>query len=124
MSTFQILGISLCSGFSLLVVLAIARRRLRPLPGFGWLLLWVAAGVAIARPQLTVVVAQRLGIQRGADLIFYLAILGMFVGFFLVYVRLRRLDEGMTALVRRLRVVYCGTRAVPRVTHILSICIN
>jgi len=104
LSAFQILGISLSSGFSLLVVLAIVRKRLRPLPGLGWLLLWVAAGIAIARPELTVVVAQSLGIQRGADLIFYLAILGMFCGFFLIYVRLRRLDEGMTAVVRRLAI--------------------
>jgi hypothetical protein len=104
LSTFQILGISLCSGFSLLVLLAIARKRLRPLPGFGWFLLWIAAAIAIANPELTVVLAQALGIQRGADLIFYLAILGMFAGFFLVYVRLRRLDEGMTTLVRRLAI--------------------
>jgi len=104
LSTFQILGISLCSGFSLLVVLAIVRKRLRPLPGLGWLLLWVAAAIAIAKPELTVVAAHALGIQRGADLIFYLAILGMFAGFFLVYARMRRLDEGMTMLVRRLAI--------------------
>jgi hypothetical protein len=109
LSTFQILGISLSSAFSLFVVLAIARKRLRPLPGLGWLLLWVAAAIAIANPELTVVLAQSLGIQRGADLIFYLAILGMFAGFFLVYVRLRRLDEGMTTLVRRLAIAEART---------------
>jgi hypothetical protein len=101
---FQILGITLCGGFALLVVLAALRKRLRPLPGAAWLTLWTAAGVAIARPELTVIVAQKLGIQRGADLIFYLAILGMFVGFFLIYVRLRRVDEALTTVVRRLAI--------------------
>ncbi len=104
MNAFQILGISLCSSFALLIVLGVIRRRLRPLPGLAWTALWVAAAVAIARPGLTVVVAQTLGIQRGADLIFYFAILGMFVGFFLVYVRLRRLDKGLTTVVRRLAI--------------------
>ncbi len=103
-NAFQVLGISLSGGFALLTALGTARRRLRPLPGVAWTLLWIAAAVAIARPQLTVVVAQALGIMRGADLIFYLAILGMFVGFFLVYVRLRRLDEGLTQVVRRLAI--------------------
>ncbi len=103
-NAFQILGISLTGCFALLTVLGVARRRLRPVPGLAWALLWVAAAVAIARPELTVIVAQSLGIVRGADLIFYLAILGMFVGFFLVYVRLRRLDEGLTQVVRRLAI--------------------
>lgn len=103
-NAFQILGISLTGCFGLLTVLGVVRRRLRPLPGTGWTLLWAAAAIAIARPQLTVVVAQALGIVRGADLIFYLAILGMFVGFFVVYVRLRRLDEGLTQVVRRLAI--------------------
>ncbi len=109
-NAFQILGITLSAGFSLLVLAAVVRRRLRPLPGASWLALWIAAGVTIARPQLTVVAAQALGIQRGADLIFYLAILGMFVGFFLTYVRLRRLDEGMTTLVRRLAIAEARAR--------------
>lgn len=104
MNAFQILGISLCSGFVLLIVLGVFRRRLRPLPGAAWTTLWVAAAAAIARPESTAIVARALGIQRGADLIFYLAILGMFVGFFLIYVRLRRLDEGLTAVVRRLAI--------------------
>lgn len=103
-NAFQILGITLCGGFGLLVVLAALRKRLRPLPGAAWLTLWSSAGVAIARPELTVVVANKLGIQRGADLIFYLAILGMFVGFFLMYVRMRRIDEGLTIVVRRLAI--------------------
>ncbi len=105
MNAFQILGISLSSCFAILVVLGVVRRRLRPLPGAAWAALWIAAAIAIAEPDLTVVVARALGIQRGADLIFYLAILGMFIGFFVMYVRMRHLDEGLTAVVRRLAIV-------------------
>lgn len=110
MNAFQILGISLCSCFVLLIVLGVFRRRLRPLPGAAWTTLWVAAATAIARPELTVVIARALGIQRGADFIFYLAILGMFVGFFLIYLHLRRLDEGLTAVVRRLAIAEARQR--------------
>ncbi len=117
MNAFQILGILLSGCFALLIVLGVFRRRIRPLPGAAWTSLWVAAGVAIARPQLTVVVAQALGIQRGADLIFYVAILAMFVGFFLTYVRLRRLDEGLTAVVRRLAVAEARHRIEETAQH-------
>ena len=102
MNAFQLLGIGFAAVFALLSVLAAARRRLGRLAGLAWGALWTLAAIAIARPQLTVVTAQMLGIQRGADLVFYLAILGMFVGFFLVYVRLRRLNEGLTTVVRQL----------------------
>ena len=46
--------------------------------------------------------AQPLGIARGADLVFYCAILAMFIGFFMVYVRLRRLETTLTKLTRHL----------------------
>ena len=104
MNAFQVLGIVLCSGFALVTLVAISRKRLQALPGLAWALLWSLAAVAIARPELTVVAARALGIQRGADLIFYLAILGALAGFFLLYVRMRRLDEGLTAIVRQLAI--------------------
>lgn len=104
MNYFQIIGLGLSAGFALLVLLATLGGRLGRRSGTAWLLLWLAAGTAIARPQLTVVVARALGIDRGADLIFYLAILAMFVGFFFVFVRLRRLDEGLTRVVRHLAI--------------------
>ena len=69
-----------------------------------WILLWAAAAIAIARPRLTVLAARALGIDRGADLIFYLAILATLIGFFLIYVRLRRVEENLTHLVRHLAI--------------------
>lgn len=92
---FVVLGVS----FALTVVLTV-RRRIAPRVGFSWGLLWIAAAIAIARPGLTVIVARFLGIDRGTDLVLYLAILGMFFGFFFVYLRLRRLDSDLTRVVR------------------------
>jgi hypothetical protein len=100
-TTFQVAGIALAASFATVSLVATLRHRIGPRSGVGWVALWAAAGAAIAYPQLTVVVAETLGITRGADLVFYCAILGMFVGFFAVYIRLRELDRNITLLVRR-----------------------
>lgn len=65
-----------------------------------WSLVWVAAGIAILRPSITSAIAHFLGIGRGADLIFYCGILAMLVGFFVVYVRIKRLESEITRVVR------------------------
>ena len=62
----------------------------------------VTATIAIAQPETTVAAARLLGITRGADLVFYLAILGMIIGFFAVYLGLRRLEGEITSLVRNI----------------------
>jgi hypothetical protein len=65
---------------------------------------WLAAGVAILRPEITSRVAKALGIGRGADLVFYCAVLAMMVGVWMVYIRLRRVRREITLLVRHLAV--------------------
>lgn len=69
-----------------------------------WTLLWITAGVAIAYPNVTVVVASAMGIGRGADLVLYLSVVAMMAGFLMVYVRLRRVRRDVTLLVRRLAI--------------------
>ena len=104
MTSFQIIAcLALLAAEVLTVVLAIRHRISRRL-AMAWSLLWLGSGVAIVWPRITVVVAHALGIARGADLVFYLAILGMFAGFFAVFVRMRRLDAEITKLVRELAI--------------------
>ncbi len=67
-------------------------------------LLWIAAGVAVVYPRITVIVARVLGIGRGADLVSYCAVVFMMVGFSMIYVRLRRLRREVTLLVRELAI--------------------
>ncbi|HEU4888924.1 MAG TPA: DUF2304 domain-containing protein [Thermoanaerobaculia bacterium] len=96
-AAFVLLGLALAATVTLAV-----RNRIAGRVASAWSLLWIAAIVAIARPQLTVTLANALGIARGADLVFYLAILGMLVGFFAVFVRMRRFETEMTRVVREL----------------------
>jgi hypothetical protein len=104
MTSFQI-GATLLLAFFLVMTVALAmRRRIAPRVAFFWSVLWIAAIVAILDPQITVRVANALGIARGADLVFYLAILGMFVGFFGAYLRIRKLESDITKIVRELAI--------------------
>ncbi len=102
MTNFQLAAFVLL-GLALSATVALAmRNRISGRVGIAWALLWIAAIVAIARPSITVTLAHALGIARGADLVFYLAILGMLVGFFAVFVRMRRFEAEMTKVVREL----------------------
>lgn len=96
---FAILGVSFTVTLGLTV-----RRVITPRVGLAWGLLWIAAAVAIAKPELTATIARALGIGRGTDLVLYFAILFMIFGFFAVYVRLRRIESEMTKVVRELAI--------------------
>lgn len=96
---FGVLGIA----FALTLMLTV-RRTIAPRVGFAWGLLWVAAAVAIARPEITGRIAHVLGIGRGTDLVLYFAILAMVFGFFTTYVRLRRIERDLTKIVRELAI--------------------
>jgi hypothetical protein len=96
---FAVLGISFAVTLTLTV-----RRVIAPRVGFAWAVLWIAAAIAIAKPELTATIAKALGIGRGTDLVLYFAILFMIFGFFAVYVRLRRVESDLTKIVRELAI--------------------
>lgn len=95
-------------GFS---VYALARTflrfRNRTISGAEWLLwsaFWGAVAVFILDPELTQRIARVLGVGRGADAVFYLAIVGLSYGIFRLYLRLRHQDQMLTLLVRKLAI--------------------
>ena len=104
MTGFQVFALLLLAFLTFLTLKNLITRKGRPRVNLIWTLLWVCSGVGIARPKWTGVVAQALGIGRGADLIFYVGILTMLAGFFYVYLRIRRMERGLTLLTRRLAI--------------------
>ncbi len=102
MILFQWIGIPLLALLALVTVAAAVRRQLTWSAAVAWTLLWTAAAAAIAVPDATMSLAHLLGIDRGADLVFYCAILAMFAGFFVVFVRFRRMEQQLTRIVRQL----------------------
>ncbi len=102
MNNYQIITIVV---LSLLIVICVAmtwRGRLSRKEGFLWCGLWMTAGIATLWPEMTTRIAKLSGIGRGADLVSYSGIVVMFVGFWVTYLHLHRLQREFTVLVRKL----------------------
>jgi small membrane protein len=65
------------------------------------LTLIAAAIVLIIFPDITNDIAHRLGVGRGADLVFYTSILIFWFVILKLYARIRRMEQMMTKLVRK-----------------------
>jgi hypothetical protein len=67
-----------------------------------WLGVWSAAAFFLLHPDWTQRLARSVGIQRGADLVFYCAVIAMLGGFFAVSLRLRQHSRETTLITRHL----------------------
>ena len=102
MTPFQWISLA---GIAVLLVIEVLyglRRAQRRLPWLIRCVIWVAAAVAIAQPDLTSRIALLVGIQRGADFVSYLAILAFLWVAFHGYSRYVQMEQQITVLVRRL----------------------
>ena len=102
MTNFQTIALIVAAVLLAATLAAAAARAIGRRAAFGWIVIWIAAAVAIARPAITVSIAKFLGIGRGADLVFYCAILGMLIALFIIYLRFKRLEREITTIVRNL----------------------
>jgi hypothetical protein len=102
MTLFQWLSLSFLAGLLLIEVWQAARSS--SLRNVWWLrvAVWLATAAAIARPEWITQVARTLGIQRGADLVTYGAVLLLLITSLYFYARYLRLQQQITALTRRL----------------------
>lgn len=66
----------------------------------GWLLIWLLAIVAVSFPDLTVWLANVVGVGRGSDLVIYLAVIAIFYVIFRLLLRIEKLEKNLTKLVR------------------------
>jgi len=101
-TTFQVLLLIVMAVFFIAVVGATVRGWMSRRVGVVLGLVVVAAAVQVIWPNSASRVAQALGIGRGADLVLYCTTVVTMAGFFLVYIRLRRLQRSVTVLVREL----------------------
>jgi hypothetical protein len=77
------------------------RPRWGPLLGAA---IWLAAAVAIIRPELSNEVAGLLGIGRGADLVIYIVAISFVASFLYFYQKNRKLESEITEIVRTLAI--------------------
>lgn len=104
LTTFQTIAVIITGVVLAATIAAAVSHAVEWRTAFAWSAVWIAAAAAILRPSITVAVAHFLGIGRGADLVFYCAILGMMFGFFAVYIRIKRLEGEITRLVRAIAI--------------------
>ncbi|MFA6593831.1 MAG: DUF2304 domain-containing protein [Candidatus Buchananbacteria bacterium] len=86
------------------IVLRLAvKYRAKELPGkqfISWLVFWLAASAAVIWPQLTVNIANRVGVGRGSDLVVYLALIFLFYILFRLFLRIEKLEKNLTKVAR------------------------
>lgn len=65
-----------------------------------WTIFWLLVAGATIAPQQTDIIAQAVGVGRGADLLVYLSIITLFFLVFKVIVKLEKIDKDVTSVVR------------------------
>lgn len=104
MIVFQILLLLLAGSLLCLTLVALVRGWATRREAFVSSAVCVVVAVAVAWPEVTVRLARLVGIGRGADLVLYLFVVAMLVGFSVIYARIRRLRREITLLVRHLAI--------------------
>jgi hypothetical protein len=75
--------------------------------------IWLAAGLAIYDPAITIIAANSIGIQRGADLITYIFALSFLATSFYFYSRSIRIERQITELIRHIALNEARTNGAP-----------
>ncbi len=78
----------------------VRQRVFRFVEGVVWTVIWGAGLVMIWRPEATDLLANTVGVGRGADLILYVAVISLFFCIFLLALAHDRLERQMTKLVQ------------------------
>lgn len=102
MTAFQIIVAPLAAVLALRSVLRLLRGERPRWAGMLRTVVWTVAAVAVLRPDLTTIIANTLGIGRGADLVVYAVAIAFVAGFFYLYARYRKIEANLTALTRYL----------------------
>ncbi len=79
-----------------------ARQRVISLrEAFAWSVLWITAGIGIARPETTTVVANFFGVGRGSDFVLYGSVILLFILVFKIFLAIDKLNRALTEVVRK-----------------------
>jgi hypothetical protein len=105
MSVFQVLLLIVAAGLFVGSLVAMARGWATRREGTISALIWLLAALAIIWPDVTTRIARAVGLGRGLNLLVYCTVLVTIVGFFMVYIRLRKLRRQLTLLVRHLAIL-------------------
>lgn len=100
MTLFQWLMAPLMTASAIVCLLRVRRGSLPRFGGFAWAAIWTGGALLILEPGLTTRISSVLGIGRGADLVFYLAVVGGLYALLALYRRVRQMEIALTELGR------------------------
>lgn len=104
MSAFQLIALPLIAWLAARSLFRLVRGAGQRRWQFVTTVIWLAAGAAILRPELTSAAAHLLGIGRGADLVVYAMTLAYLLSVFFVLNKIRQLETHITTVVRELAI--------------------
>jgi hypothetical protein len=105
LTLFQVIVLAILGVLFFGIVVAGLRGWSTRKESFLWGFLCFAAAIATLRPKWTTELANQLAIDRGADLVTYIAIIMMMIGFWMTYMRLRHIRRELTSLVRHIAIL-------------------
>jgi hypothetical protein len=100
----MLIQIILVALIALIVFRLSAKLKTREISGkqfAGWLLIWLVAVIVVIWPDLTVKLANAVGVGRGADLVIYVSVIFLFYSLFRLLLRIEKLEKNLTEVVRR-----------------------
>ena len=69
-----------------------------------WILLWIGAAVIVLLPWTSTLIANLVGVGRGADFVIYLSIVGLAYLVFRLFMKIEDVEREITRLVRALAI--------------------
>ncbi|MEK7084676.1 MAG: DUF2304 family protein [Patescibacteria group bacterium] len=95
----------LFSLFALIAIVGVIHRRKDGLLSFRgmcfWILFWCLAAVIVVWPEITSRLAEIFGIQRGVDVVLYVAVTVIFYVLFRLHIKLEAMNRDVTKVVRK-----------------------
>lgn len=91
--------------FALFAIISVFKRKktgeLGKRGSFFWILFWLSILTAVLWPESTTVLANALGIGRGADFVLYLSIMVIFYLLFRLHIKIESISRDITKVVRK-----------------------
>ncbi|MAD19752.1 MAG: hypothetical protein CMJ52_05960 [Planctomycetaceae bacterium] len=117
MTAFQIILVVTLGILAVFAMVGGLRRSIGRPAAVTILIVSIVGILAATDPDRTTRFAQKLGINRGTDLIVYIVTLVVFQGFVVFYLRLRRVRRELTLLVRHVAILEASSRDPDRVVE-------
>jgi len=100
MLAFQIIVIIFCLYAAFRVWQKVRAKSLGVRWGAFWLVFWLGVGIVVALPWTTSLLAARLGVTRGVDLVIYVSVIVLFYLVFRLTLKIEKLEGNITKIVR------------------------